>query len=125
MNINASIFYVGESKGGVGKSKVSFAQIDSLPDDGKKALLLESDNLKSCGMVGGGAKKSCRSSKNKRGKGGKTNKNYWVLSGTFIKHKQLAQIKERPCPRRNLWNRAGACLAFYPVYRTFPRNISR
>ncbi len=47
MNINASILYVGGSKGGVGKSKVSFALINYLPDDGKKALLLESDNLKS------------------------------------------------------------------------------
>ncbi|WP_346773703.1 hypothetical protein [Desulfovibrio sp. ZJ369] len=112
MNINASIFYVGGSKGGVGKSKVSFALIDSLLADGKKVLLLESDNLKSCGMVGGGAKKSCRSSKNKRGKGGKTNKNYWVLSGTLIKHKQVAQIKERPCPRRHLWNRAGGVSCF-------------
>ncbi|WP_165067924.1 hypothetical protein [Desulfovibrio sp. ZJ200] len=47
MNINASIFYVGGSKSGVGKSKVSFALIDSLLADGKKVLLLESDNLKS------------------------------------------------------------------------------
>ena len=41
--MNASIFYVGGSKGGVGKSKLSFALIDYLLDDGKKVLLLESD----------------------------------------------------------------------------------
>lgn len=41
--MNASIFYVGGSKGGVGKSKVAFALIDYLLDDGKKVLLLESD----------------------------------------------------------------------------------
>ena len=41
--MNASIFYVGGSKGGVGKSKVSFALIDYLLDEGKKVLLLESD----------------------------------------------------------------------------------
>ena len=41
--MNAPIFYVGGSKGGVGKSKVSFALIDYLLDDGKKVLLLESD----------------------------------------------------------------------------------
>ena len=38
--MNASIFYVGGSKGGVGKSKLSFALIDYLLDDGKKVLLL-------------------------------------------------------------------------------------
>lgn len=41
--MNASIFYVGGSKGGVGKSKVSFALIDYLLDDGRKVLLVESD----------------------------------------------------------------------------------
>lgn len=45
--MNASIFYVGGSKGGVGKSKVAFALIDYLLDDGKKGLPLESDNLES------------------------------------------------------------------------------
>lgn len=37
------IIYIGGSKGGVGKSKVSFALIDYLLNDGKKVLLLETD----------------------------------------------------------------------------------
>ena len=41
--MNAPIFYVGGSKGGVGKSKVSFALIDYLCDAGKGVLLIESD----------------------------------------------------------------------------------
>ena len=42
--MNAQIFYVGGSKGGVGKSKMSFALIDYLLGMGKKVLLIESDN---------------------------------------------------------------------------------
>ena len=41
--MNMPIFYVGGSKGGVGKSKLTFALIDYLLDDGKQVLLLESD----------------------------------------------------------------------------------
>lgn len=41
--MNAPIFYVGGSKGGVGKSKMSFALIDYLLEAGKKILLLETD----------------------------------------------------------------------------------
>jgi len=41
--MNKPIFYVGGSKGGVGKSKVSFALIDYLRDRETKVLLLESD----------------------------------------------------------------------------------
>ena len=41
--MNASMFYIGGSKGGVGKSKVSFALIDYLISNGHKVLLLESD----------------------------------------------------------------------------------
>lgn len=41
--MNAPIFYVGGSKGGVGKSKLSFALIDYLLETGKKVLLLETD----------------------------------------------------------------------------------
>lgn len=41
--MNAPIFYVGGSKGGVGKSKLSFALIDYLIGNGKKVLLLETD----------------------------------------------------------------------------------
>lgn len=41
--MNAPIYYVGGSKGGVGKSKLSFALLDYLIEDGKKALLLETD----------------------------------------------------------------------------------
>ena len=41
--MNAPIFYVGGSKGGVGKSKLSFALIDYLLADGKKVLALETD----------------------------------------------------------------------------------
>lgn len=41
--MNMPIFYVGGSKGGVGKSKLAFALIDYLLDDGKQVLLLESD----------------------------------------------------------------------------------
>lgn len=42
--MNAPIYYVGGSKGGVGKSKMSFALIDYLIDHQKKVLLIESDN---------------------------------------------------------------------------------
>lgn len=42
--MNAPIYYVGGSKGGVGKSKMSFALIDFLINNGKKVLLIESDN---------------------------------------------------------------------------------
>lgn len=41
--MNENIFYVGGSKGGVGKSKLSFALIDYLLDGGKKVLVLETD----------------------------------------------------------------------------------
>ena len=41
--MNATMFYIGGSKGGVGKSKVSFALIDYLMSNGHKVLLLESD----------------------------------------------------------------------------------
>jgi hypothetical protein len=41
--MNATIFYVGGSKGGVGKSKLSFALIDYLIEREKKILLLETD----------------------------------------------------------------------------------
>ena len=41
--MNAPIIYVGGSKGGVGKSKLSFALIDYLMSNGHKVLLLESD----------------------------------------------------------------------------------
>lgn len=41
--MNATIFYVGGSKGGVGKSKMSFALIDYLIGREKKVLLLETD----------------------------------------------------------------------------------
>ena len=41
--MNATIFYVGGSKGGVGKSKLSFALIDHLIARKKKVLLLETD----------------------------------------------------------------------------------
>lgn len=41
--MNATIFYVGGSKGGVGKSKLSFALIDYLTLREKKILLLETD----------------------------------------------------------------------------------
>ena len=41
--MNAPIFYVGGSKGGVGKSKLSFALIDYLTTREKKVLLLETD----------------------------------------------------------------------------------
>ena len=42
--MNAQIFYVGGSKGGVGKSKMSFALIDYLLGKGNKVFLVESDN---------------------------------------------------------------------------------
>ncbi len=42
--MNAQIFYVGGSKGGVGKSKMSFALVDYLLGKGEKVLLIESDN---------------------------------------------------------------------------------
>ena len=42
--MNAPIIYVGGSKGGVGKSKLSFALIDYLTAQGKKILLLETDS---------------------------------------------------------------------------------
>lgn len=42
--MNSPIYYVGGSKGGVGKSKMSFALIDYLLGKRKKVLLVESDN---------------------------------------------------------------------------------
>lgn len=42
--MNAPIYYVGGSKGGVGKSKMSFVLIDYLLSQEKKVLLVESDN---------------------------------------------------------------------------------
>lgn len=42
--MNAPIYYVGGSKGGVGKSKMSWALIDYLQENSKDVLLLESDN---------------------------------------------------------------------------------
>jgi len=41
--MNAPIYYIGGSKGGVGKSKASFALIDYLIEREKKVLLLETD----------------------------------------------------------------------------------
>ena len=41
--MNAAMYYVGGSKGGVGKSKLSFALIDYLFAQEKKILLLETD----------------------------------------------------------------------------------
>ena len=41
--MNAPIYYVGGSKGGVGKSKLSFALIDYLTEQEKKVLLLDTD----------------------------------------------------------------------------------
>lgn len=41
--MNAPIYYVGGSKGGVGKSKLSFALIDYLIEQESKVLLLETD----------------------------------------------------------------------------------
>lgn len=41
--MNAPIYYVGGSKGGVGKSKIAFALIDYLIGKEKKVLLLETD----------------------------------------------------------------------------------
>lgn len=41
--MNARIFYVGGSKGGVGKSKLSFSLIDYLMEREKSVLLLETD----------------------------------------------------------------------------------
>ena len=41
--MNETILYVGGSKGGVGKSKLSFALIDYLIGNRKKVLLLETD----------------------------------------------------------------------------------
>ena len=38
--MNMPIFYVGGSKGGVGKSKLTFALVDYLLDEGKQVLLL-------------------------------------------------------------------------------------
>jgi hypothetical protein len=42
--MNAPIYYVGGSKGGVGKSTLAFALIDYLTAREKKVLLLETDN---------------------------------------------------------------------------------
>ena len=42
--MNAAIYYVGGSKGGVGKSMMSFALIDYLRCQKKNVLLLETDN---------------------------------------------------------------------------------
>jgi cellulose biosynthesis protein BcsQ len=44
MSMNAPIFYVGGSKGGVGKSKLTFALVDYLTAREHKVLLLETDN---------------------------------------------------------------------------------
>ena len=41
--MNAPIYYVGGSKGGVGKSKMSFALVDYLTEQGEKILLIETD----------------------------------------------------------------------------------
>ena len=41
--MNAPIYYVGGSKGGVGKSKLAFALIDYLTEKENKILLLETD----------------------------------------------------------------------------------
>ena len=41
--MNAPIYYIGGSKGGVGKSKLSFSLLDYLIEEGRKVLLLESD----------------------------------------------------------------------------------
>ena len=42
--MNASIFCIGGSKGGVGESKLAFALIDYLLEHGKQVLLLETDS---------------------------------------------------------------------------------
>ena len=42
--MNAPIYYIGGSKGGVGKSKFSFSLIDYLKERGQSVLLLETDN---------------------------------------------------------------------------------
>ncbi len=42
--MNAPIIYIGGSKGGVGKSKMSFALIDYLRRNKEQVLLVESDN---------------------------------------------------------------------------------
>ena len=42
--MNAPIFYIGGSKGGVGKSKLTFALIDYLKERRQSVLLLETDN---------------------------------------------------------------------------------
>ena len=42
--MNAPIYYIGGSKGGVGKSKLAFALIDYLTERKQKLLLLETDN---------------------------------------------------------------------------------
>ncbi len=42
--MNAPIYYIGGSKGGVGKSIVAFAFIDYLIGKGIKVLLVETDN---------------------------------------------------------------------------------
>lgn len=41
--MNTPIYYIGGSKGGVGKSKVCWALIDYLTEQGQKILLLETD----------------------------------------------------------------------------------
>jgi hypothetical protein len=41
--MNAQMYYVGGSKGGVGKSKLAFALLDYLREKGAKILLLETD----------------------------------------------------------------------------------
>ena len=46
--MNETIFYVGGSKGGVGKSQCCFALLDYLLDSGKKVLLLETDTEPFC-----------------------------------------------------------------------------
>lgn len=42
--MNAPIYYVGGSKGGVGKSQMSFVLLDYLVGKGKQVFLVESDN---------------------------------------------------------------------------------
>ena len=44
--MNAPIYYVGGSKGGVGKSKLAFALIDYLKEREQQILLLETDSAK-------------------------------------------------------------------------------
>lgn len=43
MNIETSVFYVGGSKGGVGKSLFSFALVDYLLNQNKNVLLVDTE----------------------------------------------------------------------------------